>query len=94
MKTDEHSDTYQINDRDEVVPYTAGRKCTDTRTTADKFLLITIQDAMARQSEDLPIYYRVRDVERPDLMRPFQRASRDHIIVGVDDYAVLEKESL
>jgi hypothetical protein len=25
------SDTYQINDRDEVVPYIAGRKCTDTR---------------------------------------------------------------
>ena len=29
------SDTYQINDRDEVVPYTAGRKCTDTRAWRD-----------------------------------------------------------
>ena len=29
------SDTYQINDRDEVVPYTAGRKCLDTRAWRD-----------------------------------------------------------
>ena len=29
------SDTYQINDRDEVVPYTAGRKCTDTLAWRD-----------------------------------------------------------
>jgi hypothetical protein len=29
------SDTYEINERNEVVPYTAGRRCNDTRLWRD-----------------------------------------------------------
>jgi septal ring factor EnvC (AmiA/AmiB activator) len=29
------SDTYEINERNEVVPYTAGRRCNDTRSWRD-----------------------------------------------------------
>jgi len=29
------SDTFEINERNQVVPYTSGRKCTDTRAWRD-----------------------------------------------------------
>lgn len=29
------SETYEINDRNEVIPYTSGRKCIDTRAWRD-----------------------------------------------------------
>ena len=29
------SDTYEINDRNEVIPYTSGRRCNDTRAWRD-----------------------------------------------------------
>jgi len=29
------SDTYEINNRDEVIPYTNGRRCNDTRAWRD-----------------------------------------------------------
>jgi hypothetical protein len=52
-----------------------------------QFKLISFADAKQLHADKETIYFRIRDI--PKLMRPFQKAPRDHIITRVDDYAVL-----
>ena len=48
------SDTYEINDRNEVVPYTNGRRCNDTRAWRDATELeIWQRDEIARLQSEL-----------------------------------------
>ena len=48
------SDTYEINDRNEVVPYTSGRRCNDTRAWRDATELeIQQRDEIARLQSEL-----------------------------------------
>ena len=48
------SDTYEINERDEVVPYTSGRRCIDTRAWRDATELELAQrDEIGAQSKTI-----------------------------------------
>jgi hypothetical protein len=48
------SDTYEINDRDEVIPYTSGRRCNDTRAWRDATELeIQQRDEIARLESEV-----------------------------------------
>ena len=48
------SDTYEINDRDEVIPYISGRRCNDTRAWRDATELeIQQRDEIARLESEV-----------------------------------------
>jgi cell division protein FtsB len=48
------SDTYEINDRDEVIPYTSGRRCNNARAWRDATELeIQQRDKIARLESEV-----------------------------------------
>jgi hypothetical protein len=56
------SDTYEINERNQVVPYTAGRKCTDTRAWRDATdLELQQQEQISQLERDLADMTKRRD---------------------------------
>lgn len=59
------SDTYEINDRDEVIPYTSGRRCNDTRAWRDATELeIQQRDEIARlESEVEKLEAKIEDLQ-------------------------------
>ena len=56
------SDTYEINDRNEVVPYTSGRRCSDTRAWRDATELeLQQRDEITRLEKELSAMTLKRD---------------------------------
>lgn len=64
------SDTYEINESNQVVPYTSGRKCTDTRAWRDATDLELQQQEQIEQLErELAEVMKQRDELRDALCR-------------------------
>lgn len=59
--------TYEINNRNEVIPYTSGRRCSDTRAWRDATELeLQQQDAIKSLETELAAVTNERDEARED----------------------------
>jgi len=79
--------TYEINDRNEVVPYTSGRRCTDTMAWRDATELeLQQQDEIKTLETELTAVTEQRD-RLAEALRKIQRAG----LVAVDAFDELDR---